>query len=183
MSSTNRRRGAGKPLGRDQAGIDRRRLAIYLNDHLAGATMGVELSRRTASENEASGLGPQLERLSREIQEDRQTLLGLMEQLRIPVRAWKSGTAWVVEKLSRAKLNGQVTGYSPLSRLIELESLALGVRGKAAMWRALDEWADLVPSLDSSRLRSLLDRAEDQLETLEELRVWAAAEAFVPAES
>ena len=32
-------------------------LAIYLNDHLAGSTAGVELARRTAHENDGSELG------------------------------------------------------------------------------------------------------------------------------
>ena len=33
-------------------------LTIYLNDHLAGATAGVELARRAAGENKGSELDP-----------------------------------------------------------------------------------------------------------------------------
>ena len=44
---------------------------------------------------------------------------------------------WTGEKLGRLKLNGQLLGYSPLSRLIELEGLMLGIAGKLAMWIAL----------------------------------------------
>jgi hypothetical protein len=37
--------------------VNRRLLAIYLNDHLAGATIGVELALRAARENTGSELG------------------------------------------------------------------------------------------------------------------------------
>ena len=36
---------------------------------------------------------------------------------------------WVAEKAGRLKLNGSLLTYSPLSRLVELEGLSLGVEG------------------------------------------------------
>ena len=39
--------------------------------------------------------------------------------------------AWSAEKFGRLKLNGQLSGYSPLSRLEELEILALVAEGKS----------------------------------------------------
>ena len=51
-------------------GMVPRRLAIYLNDHLAGATFGVELVRRAARENEGNELGEFFRSLSAEIAED-----------------------------------------------------------------------------------------------------------------
>ena len=59
----------------------RRRLDIYLNDHLAGSMLGVELSRRAASENRGSEYAAFLERLCREIVEDRRTLEAVMRAL------------------------------------------------------------------------------------------------------
>ena len=44
----------------------------------------------------------------------------------------KEAVAWVGEKIGRLKLNGQLRGYSPLSRVLELEALAVGVSGS---WR------------------------------------------------
>ena len=41
-----------------------RLLAIYLNDHWAGATGGLELAKRTAGANEGTEYGPPLERLA-----------------------------------------------------------------------------------------------------------------------
>jgi hypothetical protein len=39
-------------------------LAIYLNDHLAGATVGRDLSRRAAASNRYTSYGPSLDYLS-----------------------------------------------------------------------------------------------------------------------
>jgi hypothetical protein len=95
----------------------RGRLDIYLNDHLAGSTLGVEPSRRSASENRGSQYAAFLERLCREILEDRRTLEAVMRALDVDRSPAKPAGAWLLEKLSRLKLNGQVRGYSPLTRL------------------------------------------------------------------
>ena len=50
-------------LGRDL-------LAIYLNDHLAGATAGRELVRRARGANDGTELGAYLETLAREVEAD-----------------------------------------------------------------------------------------------------------------
>jgi hypothetical protein len=69
-----------------------------------------------------------------------------------------------------------VTGRSPLSSLVELEVLRLGVEGKAAGWRTLRSQADRDSRLDSVRLDELIARARAQAVVLEELRVRAADE-------
>ena len=97
-----------------------RRLDIYLNDHLAGATVGVELSRRAAAANRGTPTGEFLERLHDEIVEDRRVLEDIMRALGVDASPIKPAVAWVAEKAGRVKLNGQVRGYSPLSRLLEL---------------------------------------------------------------
>jgi hypothetical protein len=50
-------------------------LAIYLNDHLAGATAGRELARRAANANRASSYGGFPVGLADDIDEDRRSLL------------------------------------------------------------------------------------------------------------
>ena len=70
-----------------------------------------------------------------EIEEERETLERLMTQLGLKPSRPKVVAAWVVEKVGRLKLNGQVRGYSPLSRVLELESLAVGIAGKEALWK------------------------------------------------
>jgi hypothetical protein len=149
-----------------------RLLAIYLNDHLAGAVAGTELAQRLARDLPA--LGP----FAAEVAEDRQALLDIMAALDIPVRQYKTWAAWAVEKVARLKLNGHLLSRSPLSRVVELEAMMLGVEGKAAGWRTLRARAKQDHRLDTARLDELLQRAERQSAQLEELRIQAATEAF-----
>jgi hypothetical protein len=152
-------------------------LAIYLNDHLAGATAGRELARRAAGSNDGSEYGPFLSQLAVEIDRDRESLLTIMRALDVRVDRLKVAAAWSAEKLARLKPNGRLTGYSPLSRLIELEALALGVHGKLALWRSLEEATGSVRAGDQD-LAELQRRAATQLEQIEVHRRRAAAEAL-----
>ena len=149
-------------------------LGIYLNDHFAGATAGTQLARRVAGSHQDSPYGHTLRRLATEIAEDRAALLDIMAALSIPVRGYKVYAALIGEKAARLKPNGYVSGRSPLSSLVELEMLRLGVEGKGAGWRTLRSLAGRDSRLDSARLDELIARARGQAEALEELRVRAA---------
>ena len=151
-------------------------LAIYLNDHLAGATGGVELARRMAAWYPVPGQQATLGRLAADIAQDRMALLDLMAALGVPVRRYKVGVAWAAEKAGRLKLNGSLLTRSPLSNLEELEMLRLGVEGKAAGWRTLRELAKTDGRLRPGTLDELTARAREQANLLEELRVQAAAQ-------
>jgi hypothetical protein len=151
-------------------------LAIYLNDHLAGSTAGVELARRAASNNASNEYGRVLSDIAREIEEDRAMLEALMDRLGVGRDRVKSAAAWMAEKAGRLKPNGHLLSYSPLSRLEELEILLLGVSGKLAMWRALDH--ALHERLGGIELPELEARAESQRSRLEALRLQAAREAL-----
>lgn len=149
-------------------------LGIYLNDHLLGSTIGMELSSRIAATRRTSPEGPVYERLATEIREDRESLLDLMERLDVPVRRYKTVLGWAAEKAGRLKPNGRLLERSPLSDLEELEVMRLGIEGKASCWRTLHALAEREPRLDQARLDALKTRAERQAETLEELRVRTA---------
>ncbi len=153
-------------------------LSIYLNDHLAGATAGVSLVERTAQEHRGTPAGPPLSQLATEIAEDRQALLDIMCTLDVEVQQYKLAAAWVAERVGRLKLNGHLLSRSPLSSLVELEGLKLGVEGKLSLWATLRTLADTEPRLDIARLGELTARGEAQVDTLEELRVAAALKAF-----
>jgi hypothetical protein len=153
--------------------MDLRRLGIYLNDHLAGAVGGEELAKRCLSENRGTPLGAFLERLVEDVQADRAALERLMGRLGVRRDPWKSQASWLLEKLGRLKLNGGILSYSDLSRLEELESLSLGVEGKASMWRALQPLSS-DPRLRDLDLGELEKRAQRQREELEAHRLEAA---------
>ncbi|HEY2095100.1 MAG TPA: hypothetical protein VGH72_01480, partial [Pseudonocardia sp.] len=104
-------------------------LSIYLNDHLAGSTVGVELIRRAANNQRSEPWGPSLARLATEIAEDRDALLDIMRVLEIPTRTYKVYAGWIAEKAGRVKLNGHLLSRSPLSSVTELEGMRLGVEG------------------------------------------------------
>jgi hypothetical protein len=158
--------------------MDRKRLRIYLQDHLAGATGGLELARRARGSNEGTPYGEPLERLADDIEADRRALESLMDDLGFGADRAKNVAFWVAEKAGRLKPNGQLTGYSPLSRMIEIEGLITGVNGKRSLWLTLREVAATDPDLDADRLGRLVERAEDQLATLHDLRSRAGREAF-----
>ena len=159
-----------------------RLLAIYLNDHLAGATVGVELARRALKENRHNDYGQFLATLTEEIGQDRRTLVQLMERLAIPRSKAKVQAAWALEKLGRLKLNGRILEYSPLSRLIELEGLAAGIDAKRAMWLSLLQIRANDKRLKDFDLERLAARAEDQRRRLEPHRLSAAHEALSSAD-
>jgi len=153
-------------------------LAIYLNDHLAGAAVGVELARRLRKSNEGDPeFGPPLAAICAEIETDRATLVRLMERLRIRRGRLKPALGRLGERLGRLKLNGRLRGYSPLSRLVELEGLSAGIAGKLQLWKALERSLD---SLEGFDFEQLAERAADQRQRVEGLRLAAAAGAFSP---
>jgi hypothetical protein len=158
--------------------LDRKLLGTYLNDHLAGSTVGVELSKRASGSNEGTEYGQVLDRIAREIEEDRETLKRLMDSLGVNHDRAKVAAAWTGEKLGRLKPNGRLFSYSPLSRLIELEMLALGITGKLSLWEALTEVADQDSRIDLAQLKELSERAERQRAEVWKLRQRAAREAL-----
>ncbi len=149
-------------------------LEIYLNDHLAGATGGVELARRLRASNEGDPTyGAPLRQVCEEIEADRATLEQVIERLGYSRSRIKPVGAWVAEKLGRLKLNGQLRGYSPLSRLIELEGLLIGITGKIGLWQVLAELKlDQNLGIDLAQLSA---RAAEQRAAVDDLHRLAAA--------
>jgi hypothetical protein len=147
--------------------FSRELLPIYLNDHLAGSTVGRELAHRAAAANRSTEFGDFLADLAAQIDADRESLLSVMAALGVGRDELKVGAGWLAEKAGRLKLNGRLTSYSPLSRVVELESLLLGVRGKLAAWRTLASAQPNEPRLDEFDFVHLIARAEEQLAGLD----------------
>ncbi|MEU0879302.1 SRPBCC family protein [Lentzea sp. NPDC005914] len=142
-------------------------LGIYLNDHLAGAMAGTELARRISRTH------PELRALADDIESDRQELIEVMRSHGIEPRPHKAAIGWLTEKAGRLKLNGRLLGRSPLSDVLELETLRIGIEGKAAMWRALN-----VLQGDGERFDRLLRRAASQADLVDQYRLRLAPKAF-----
>src|SRR5215203_480575 len=149
-------------------------LGIYLNDHLAGSKAGLELVRRaqSANEDDEEFSGP-LGEICAEIEKEREILSTVMDDLDIRRDPLKPAAAWAAEKVGRLKLNGQLTGYSPLSRVVELEGLLIGITGKGQMWKVLARsFGGRRGDVDFERLG---EQAERQREVVERLHSKAAA--------
>ena len=155
-------------------------LQIYLQDHWAGSTAGLELAKRTAKSNRGHPeFGGPLQRVASEIDEDRESLRGILQRLRVEPDRIKTTLFWAGEKAGRLKPNGQLRGYSPLSRVAEIEGLISGVGAKLSLWRVLLDIQSSDPRLEEAQLTELADRAEDQLSRLYALRGDAARRAFM----
>jgi hypothetical protein len=151
---------------------------VYLNDHLAGAMLGTDLAEQIQTQNEGTALGELMESLVPQIEQDRQTLIELMQQLDSSNNPVKQVTAWIAEKASRAKFSGMTSGEPELGTFMALETLVLGVRGKACMWTVLKQLADQHPAIASMNLEELIDRARTQEDALEHARLAAGTRAL-----
>ena len=135
----------------------------------------MELARRLRASNEGDArFGPPLAEVCAEIEADRATLEQVMERLAIRPSQVKPAAAWIGEKLGRLKLNGQLRGYSPLSRVAELEALYIGITGKMRLWTALGH--TIGAHLDGIDFERLAERAAEQRARVGELHLVAAAE-------
>lgn len=158
--------------------VDRGRLGTYLNDHLAGATLGARLARRSASANAKSDYGAALTQLADEIDEDRETLRRVIATLDLRESTLKQLAGRVLERAGTLKLNGRFFSYSPLSRLLELEGLLLGAMGKRCLWQTLEVVAATDPRLGEFDFSALQARAGRHVSRLGQLRLDARLPAF-----
>ncbi len=148
-------------------------LDTYLNDHLAGAMFGSDLAQQLKERSEGSPLGETLELLAPQIEEDRQTLIDLMERLGTTRNPVKQATMWLAEKASRVKFGDASASGTGLGTFMALETLSLGVEGKLSLWTALKEVADRYQRLASIDLDELIKRARAQRRALERERLTA----------
>jgi hypothetical protein len=151
-------------------------LAIYLQDHLAGATAGVSLARRFVKSHAGTQAGRTLAEVGSEIEADREVLLQLMAELGIEGSRVKNTVAWLSERLDRLKPNGRLSGETAYQGLHELESLALGITGKLALWEALSLAPKAIAA--SIDLDALAEGARSQRERVEKERLAFARAAL-----
>jgi hypothetical protein len=152
-----------------------RRLAIYLKDHHAAGTAGRRLAERAAKNVSPDVEGrDQLLRVATEIGADLGKLEEIMGSQGVPPSKVKDTLAVLFETLGRLKLNGRLRGRSRLSDVVELETLLIGITGKAALWQALGE---ALPDPEHS-YETLIARARAQIEVVSRSRDSAARKTF-----
>ena len=159
-----------------------KRLRIYLDDHLAMMVAEIELVGRCRSSNRDSPLGEFLQQLEMEVKAQKSIArdvihrIGSKEGVESKV---KQGAAWFAEKLGRFKLNDSLLSYSDLSRVVELETLAVAAQERISLWDTFDAIANKDERLDGITFSFFREQSQQHLDELNSRRRLAAAEAFV----
>jgi hypothetical protein len=157
-------------------------LHIYLNDHRTGAVVAHALAVRARGANTGNEFGEYLDDFVPALEDDIEQLDAVFDRCEIARDHLKLGAARIGAELGRFKLNGRITDYSPLSRVVEFEALTVGVLGKRKMWKTIAALPPEHPATSAVDAPQLIERAEAQATQLEELAQRAAALAF-PARS
>ena len=151
-------------------------LATYLNDHLTGAGIAIELVEQLASE--ATDLKSFLAELKADIEADRQEVIKLMDRMDIPRSRIRRASGWLTEQVAEMKFAME---DDSLRRLERLEAVSLGIQGKLSLWRALYAASKVDERLRSLDYEGLTQRARDQRDRVEALRIDAARSALTIA--
>ncbi len=155
-----------------------RRLEIYLNDHLAGSVAMRELVARRLSDDPGGVFGDFLRRFDEDLEIEQSQVKEMIARFGGRENPAKKTLAWLAEKAGRLKMNESLTGYSELSRLEELEFMVVGVRGKLALWTALEAAAATNERLREFDLAAFREKAQRQMDEADVLRLEAAKRAF-----
>lgn len=150
-------------------------IVTYLNDHLSGSEMALEILDDLGKDHDGSSLGTFFAALQEGIETDRRELEQLMRELGINESGARKATAWLAEKLTSLKLRLEDRDGGDLRLLESLELLSLGIEGKRMLWLALSAAAERAPSLRQLDYDRLIRRAEVQRDQVEEQRLGVAA--------
>lgn len=155
-----------------------RYLASYLNDHLAGSSVGLEFLEHLERVYTGTAVAEFASKLRSDIQADRQELETLMARLQVTQSRPRKAAAWLGEKLTEIKLWWDDPAHRSLHLLEVLDAVSVGIEGKRLLWRALNSAAKEAPKLQGTDYARLEQRAEEQRQRVEVVRLEAAQTAF-----
>jgi hypothetical protein len=144
-------------------------LSVYLEDHLAGATFGVELVDALEHDHGGSELGRQAAVLKSEIKADQAKLREILDRVGATPSTAKGAISWIAEKATRLKLRRK--SHGDLGTFETLETLALGILGKEKLWQALRATTANDARFAGIDLVALEQRARDQHQLVEAYRL------------
>lgn len=159
----------------EQESPGRERLHTYLNGHLAGSVAAIELLDDVIEHHSEDRLGKIFRDLRDDIRADQGMLRDLIRKLGAEESAVRKAGAWLAEKFSRVKV-GDVDDSAGLLQAVE--ALALGITGKGLLWRSLVAITPNFAALQGTDFGDLEERARDQFERVETLRLKMARETF-----
>ena len=153
-------------------------LATYLNDHLAGSVVAVELMENLEELYADTPVAGFVAALRADVETDRQELESIMKRLEISESSTRKASAWLTEKLTQLKLRLDDSAHGDLRLLESFEALSLGIEGKKSLWIALAAAAEVSPKLQIADYERLKSRAEEQRSRVEAKRVEFAKAAL-----
>jgi hypothetical protein len=154
-------------------------LATYLNDHLAGSVVALELMEHLERAHEGAPVATFLAGLRAEIAADRDELERIIERLGVRESLPRQAAAWFAEKIARLKLQLDTTAAGPMGLFEGLEVLSLGIEGKRSLWQALSTIAGGAPALEGMDYGRLIERAAEQRRQVEAERLAVASAALL----
>jgi hypothetical protein len=144
-------------------------LVTYLNDHLSGAKIAVQLLEAMRDQHDDQDFRQFASVLLPEIEADDLTLRHIAEKVGSGPSAAKQVGGWILEKAARLKLGH--TGSRDFELFESLELLALGIYGKLSLWKALQAASTSDARLREYDFETLVRRAQDQYGQVESRRL------------
>lgn len=153
-------------------------IATYLNDHLAGSVVAIELMENLQAVYAETPVADFIAKLRADIEADQSELQSLMGSLEVSESKTRKASAWLMEKVTELKLRLDDPTRGDLRLFESLEALSLGIEGKKSLWLALASAAEVSPRLRLVDYERLKQRAEEQRDRVETKRIELAKEAL-----
>ncbi len=152
--------------------------ATYLNDHLAGSEVALELLEHFERARAGQSVARFVAGLRKGIAADRRELEALMGRLGVAINRPREVAAWLSEKMTRLKMRLEDQSGGALHQLEVFDAISAGIEGKQLLWRALAAAAEADPALTAADYGHLERRAKEQRRAVEPLRLEAAHAAL-----
>ena len=153
-------------------------LKRYLQDHLAGSVAALQLMETLADHERGLPLEQKLRGLHYEVTEEQERLKAILARLEGQESSLKRAGRLVHREAAPRTPCARERSDPALARLEGLESLALGLQGKLALYRALEDVAPDEPRLGGYPFAALQARTLIQHAMVEQERMAAARTAF-----
>ena len=152
-------------------------LGTYLSDHAAGARGAVQLLEYLRDHQEGDAVGRFATALLADVESDRAVLVELLDRTgKRGTAKLKEGISTIAEKFTHLKLRGY--GTEGLGTLLALESLEMGIEGKRGLWSALAAAAPGDTRLHGIDYERLIQRAREQHDRVDKMRLEVAQAVF-----
>lgn len=160
----------------EEGNLSNNHLATYLNDHLAGSTVALELLKHLEQIHAGDAVGTFASHLKADVLADRNELEILMGRLGIATSRVRASAAWLSEKFTALKLRLEDPSGGAFRLLEIFDALSTGIEGKRLLWRALSTAE--VPGMTGAEYERLEKRAESQRSQIEAVRLESAKKAL-----